>query len=57
MESVFYAKRRNDTTFFDGLATKKMMINKWLYFGAIFKKQLGYNYYQYPVRTTTGHTG
>jgi len=27
MGSVFYAKRCNDTTFFDGLATKKTMIN------------------------------
>jgi hypothetical protein len=55
MESVFYAKRCNDTTFFDGLATKKIVTNNTLYFGAIIQKQFGYYYYQYPAYTITGH--
>jgi hypothetical protein len=55
MKSVFYAKRCNDTTFFDGLATKKMMINISLYFGAVIQKQFGYYHYQYPARTASSH--
>ena len=34
MESVFYAKRSKDTTFFDRLATKKNEDKRLLYFGA-----------------------
>jgi hypothetical protein len=34
MESVFYAKRRKDTTFFDRLANKKNEDKRALYFGA-----------------------
>ena len=40
MESVFYAKRSKDTTFFDRLATKKNEGKCLLYFGAILNKRL-----------------
>jgi hypothetical protein len=34
MESVFYAKRSKDTTFFNRLANKKNEDKRLLYFGA-----------------------
>jgi hypothetical protein len=40
MESVFYAKHRNDTTFFDGLSTKKTKTNNRPILVRTFKNSL-----------------
>ena len=44
MESVFYAKRRNDTIFFAGLATKKTRLDKRSFLAS---ERLGYGIINY----------
>jgi hypothetical protein len=56
-ESVFYTKRRNDTTFFDGLSTKKTKTNSCPILVRMFKNSLDasiqYYGYQSPQKPLT----
>ncbi len=51
MESVFYAKRRNDTIFFAGLATKKTRLDKRSF---LARERLGYGIINYGALIIRG---